>query len=123
VQSVNQESGSAICELQRTIQGCLTALEMSGVQTENWDGLLVYIGSSKLPKLTLSLWEQSLHNRAEIPTWQELNAFLAERHRTLEALDDLRPSGFSQSLPSASKNKFLGKRKTILSAHVNDFYR
>jgi len=31
VQSVNQENGSAIRELQRTIQGCLTALEMSGI--------------------------------------------------------------------------------------------
>jgi len=40
-QSVNQESGSAIRELQRTIQGCLTASEMSGIETENWDCLLV----------------------------------------------------------------------------------
>jgi len=68
VKSVNQESGSAIRELQRTIQGCLTTLEMSGIETENWDCLLVYMCSSKLPKLTLSLWEQSLHNKAEIPT-------------------------------------------------------
>jgi len=102
VQSVNQESGSAIRELQRTIQGCLTALEMSAIETENLDCLLVYMCSSKLPKLTISLWEQSLHNKAEIPTWQELNAFLTERHRTLEAIDDVRPSGSSQSLPKTS---------------------
>jgi len=55
--------------------------------------------SSKLAKLTLSLWEQYLHNKAEIPTWQDLNAFLMERHRTLE---DVRPSGSSQSLPKTS---------------------
>jgi len=91
VQSFNQESGSAIRELQRTLQGCLTALEMSGTRTENWDCLLVYICASKLPKLTLSLWEQSLHKKAEVPTWQELNAFLTERHRTLEAIDEVRP--------------------------------
>jgi len=36
VQSVNQESGSAIRELQRTIQGCLTAFDRSGIQTEWW---------------------------------------------------------------------------------------
>jgi len=62
--------------------------------------------------LTLSLWEQSLHNKAEISTRQDLNAFRTERHRTLEAIDDVRPSGLSQSLPntsapSASKNKVL----------------
>jgi len=55
VQAVNQESGSAIRELQSTIQGCLTSLKMPGTQTENWDCLLVYMWSSKLPKLTLFL--------------------------------------------------------------------
>jgi len=102
VQSVNQESGSAFHELQRTIQGCLTALEMSGIQAENWDCLLVYMCFSKLPKLTLFLWEQSLHNKAHIPTWQELNAFLTQRHRILEAIDGVRPSGSSQSLLKTS---------------------
>jgi len=56
---------------------------MPGIQTESWDCLLVYMCSSKLSKLTLSLREQSLHNKAEIPMWQELNAFLTERRRTL----------------------------------------
>jgi len=64
--------------------------------------------STKLAKLTLSLWEQSLHNKAEIPSWQGLNSFRMERHRTLEAIVDVRPSGSSQSMPiSASKNKFV----------------
>jgi len=56
MQSVNQKSGSAFRELQNTIQSYLTALKMSGTQTENCDS-----------------------NNAEIPTWQELNAFLTER--------------------------------------------
>ncbi|XP_070068068.1 uncharacterized protein [Drosophila takahashii] len=110
VPSVTQESGSALKELQSTIQGCLTALEMSGIQVETWDCLLVYMCSSKLPKLTLSLWEQSLHNKAEIPTWYELNVFLTERHRTLEAIDDVRPSGSSQAQPRASTSNSASRR-------------
>ncbi|KAH8366870.1 hypothetical protein KR084_011913, partial [Drosophila pseudotakahashii] len=55
VQSMAQESGAALKELQHTIQGCLTALELSSIQIENWDPILVYICSTKLPKLTLSL--------------------------------------------------------------------
>ncbi|XP_070068113.1 uncharacterized protein [Drosophila takahashii] len=110
VPSVTQESGSALKELQSTIQGCLTALEMSGIQVETWDCLLVYMCSSKLPKLTLSLWEQSLHNKAEIPTWHELNVFLTERHRTLEAIDDVRPSGSSQAQPRASTSNSASRR-------------
>ncbi|XP_070075699.1 uncharacterized protein [Drosophila takahashii] len=110
VPSVTQESGSALKELQSTIQGCLTALEMSGIQVETWDCLLVYMCSSKLPKLTLSLWEQSLHNKAEIPTWHELNVFLTERNRTLEAIDDVRPSGSSQAQPRASTSNSASRR-------------
>jgi len=68
VQSVNQESGSAIRELHRTIQGCLTALEMSGIEIENWDCLFVYMCSSKLPKLTLSFWEHSLVGADVLPS-------------------------------------------------------
>ncbi|KAH8373701.1 hypothetical protein KR200_000576, partial [Drosophila serrata] len=65
--------------------------EMSLIQVEAWDCILVYMVSFKLPNITLSLWEQSIHNKAEIPTWRELDAFLTERHRTLEAIDDVRP--------------------------------
>ncbi|XP_070144614.1 uncharacterized protein [Drosophila kikkawai] len=104
IQAVPQESGAALKELQGTVQSCLTALEMSSIQTEAWDCLLVYLVSLKLPKITLSMWEQSIHNKAEIPTWSELDAFLTERHRTLEAIDDIRPSSSWQfpSRPTAA---------------------
>ncbi|KAH8315503.1 hypothetical protein KR074_004723, partial [Drosophila pseudoananassae] len=93
------ESGVALKELQATIQSCLTALEMSSINVQAWDCLLVFMISSKLPKVTLSMWEQSVHNKAEIPTWKELDNFLTERHRTLEAIDDVRPSGSMQFPP------------------------
>ncbi|XP_070142322.1 uncharacterized protein [Drosophila kikkawai] len=99
IQAVPQESGSALKDLQGTVQSCLTALEMSSIQIEAWDCLLVYMVSLKLPKITLSMWEQSIHNKAEIPTWNELDSFLTERHRTLEAIDDIRPSNSGQIPP------------------------
>ncbi|KAH8234488.1 hypothetical protein KR038_012118, partial [Drosophila bunnanda] len=99
------ESGGALKELQGTIQNCLTALEMSSIQVEGWDSLLVYMISFKLPKVTLSLWEQSLHNKSDIPTWKELDAFLTERYRTLEAIDDVTPAGSVHFQPrSATKS-------------------
>ncbi|KAH8355799.1 hypothetical protein KR200_005276, partial [Drosophila serrata] len=55
IQAVPQESGVALKELQGTIRSCLTALKMSSIQIEAWDCLLVYMVSSKLPKVTLSL--------------------------------------------------------------------
>ncbi|KAH8265132.1 hypothetical protein KR038_008132, partial [Drosophila bunnanda] len=69
------------------------------------DSLLVYMISSKLPKLPLSLWEQSIHNKANISTWKELDAFLTERHRTLEAIDYATPAGSGHFQPrSATKS-------------------
>ncbi|XP_070144645.1 uncharacterized protein [Drosophila kikkawai] len=100
--AVPQESGAALKELQGTIQSCLTALSMSSIQVKAWDCLLVYMVSTKLPKTTLSMWEQSVHNKAEIPTWNELNSFLTERHRTLEAIDDIRPSSSGQFPPRST---------------------
>ncbi|XP_041564470.1 uncharacterized protein LOC121467202 [Drosophila elegans] len=41
--------------------------------------------------MTLSLWEQSLSSKSDIPTWDEMNTFLSERYRTLEAIEDMKP--------------------------------
>ncbi|XP_070144621.1 uncharacterized protein [Drosophila kikkawai] len=90
--SISQESGHALKELQSTIQGCLTALAHSQISTDNWDCLLVFLCASKLPKVTLSLWEQSLTSKSDIPAWEEMNTFLSERYRTLEAIEDLKPT-------------------------------
>ncbi|KAH8357527.1 hypothetical protein KR084_006802, partial [Drosophila pseudotakahashii] len=79
--SIAHETGAASKELQRT------SLQFSGINIENWEPILVYMCSTKLPKLMLTLWEQSIQNKAEIPTWLELNSFLPKRHRTLEAVD------------------------------------
>ncbi|KAH8241709.1 hypothetical protein KR032_003138, partial [Drosophila birchii] len=99
MQSAVQESSAALKELQETIRNCLTALKLSGLSTENWDCLLVYLCSIKLPKLTLALWEQSIPEKTEIPTWQDLDSFLTERHRTLESIDSIQTPTFS-SRPS-----------------------
>ncbi|BFF99867.1 uncharacterized protein DMAD_00005 [Drosophila madeirensis] len=54
---IQNESGAALKELQSAIQGCLTALEHSEVPIDNRfaDGVLVFLVSSKLTQVTLSL--------------------------------------------------------------------
>jgi len=44
--TAHQESVSVICGLQNTTQGCLTALKLSRIYTEDWDCLFVYMCSS-----------------------------------------------------------------------------
>jgi len=97
------ESGVALKELQSTIQGCLVAFRHSSISTESRDCVLVFLCSSKLPKLTLSLWEQSLFDKSEIPKWEETNKLLSKRYRTLEAIEDIKPSTstYFKSTPTA----------------------
>ncbi|XP_070144619.1 uncharacterized protein [Drosophila kikkawai] len=95
--SVAQECGQSLKHLVNTIQGCLTALQIARVETTNWDCLLVFLCSSELPKLTLSLWEQSLLSKSEIPLWAEFQVFLKDRHRTLEAIEEFKPNASVQS--------------------------
>lgn len=121
---ITSESGAALKELQGTIQGCLTALTHSQISIENWDCLLVFLCSTKLPKLTLSLWEQSLTKKAEIPSWAEMNTFLSERYRTLEAIEDVKASNKPQSssstkAPSRPSNPSNPRKINTFEAKVN----
>ncbi|XP_051858132.1 uncharacterized protein LOC127565087 [Drosophila albomicans] len=113
--AIGQESGAAIQELQSTIQGCLTALEHSKINTENWDCILVFLCSSRLPKLTLSLWEQSIQNKSDVPTWADMNAFLLERYRTLEAIAEVSASTSAPTVPRASR------KEAPVAKQVNSF--
>lgn len=117
--NIPHESGAAIKNLQSTIQSCLTALEISKVKTENWDCLLVFLCSSKLPKLTLSLWEQSLHGKTDIVSWAGLDSFLQERYRTLEAIEDIKPSSTAQTFQKSKKDTVPPKRIQSFENKVN----
>ncbi|XP_060665447.1 uncharacterized protein LOC132797712 [Drosophila nasuta] len=113
--AIGQESGFSIQEMQSTIQECLTAVEHSKIDTENWDCILVFLCSSRLPKLTLSLWEQSIQNKSDIPTWVDMNAFLLERYRTLEAIAEVSSGTNAPTVPRASP------KKAPVSRQVNSF--
>ncbi|XP_051864225.1 uncharacterized protein LOC127566245 [Drosophila albomicans] len=118
--TVTQESRAAIKELQSTIQRCLTALEHSDISVCSpfADCILVFLCSSKLPKLTLSLWEQSLVDKAKIPAWQDMSTFLNERYRTLEAIEDVKQTANSQIATAGPSRPQNSKRVNSFEARV-----
>ncbi|XP_041450162.1 uncharacterized protein LOC121404571 [Drosophila obscura] len=83
----------ALKELHRSVHKCLTTLQHSEVSTDSCfaDGVLVYLITDKLPKATVKLWEQSVPNKFEVPTWRAMNKFLGERYLSLEATEDGHP--------------------------------
>ncbi|XP_051864343.1 uncharacterized protein LOC127566356 [Drosophila albomicans] len=118
--TVTQESGAAIKELQSTIQRCLTALEHSDISVCSpfADCILVFLCSSKLPKLTLSLWEQSLVDKAKIPAWQDMSTFLNERYRTLKAIENVKQTANSQIATAGPSRPQNSKQVNSFEARV-----
>ena len=101
--NVQTENSEQLQRLQTTINNCLSALHSQGVSTDSWDPILVYICSSKLPETTLSLWEQSLASRKELPSWSQMNDFLTSRYEVVERLNRLHPSQ-NKPKPVATQN-------------------
>ena len=67
---------------------------------------MIFLCSMRLPELTLSLWEESMRNKTEIPRWEDFDTFLTGRYQTLETVSDFRSSHLDPMIPfiSASTN-------------------
>ncbi|XP_043865316.1 uncharacterized protein LOC122757417 [Drosophila mojavensis] len=84
---VTKESGAALRELHGNIHRCVTAIAQAQISTENWDCILVFLCTSKLPEHTRSLWEHSLTRKSDIPAWKDVSLFISEHARALEAME------------------------------------
>ncbi|XP_075162717.1 uncharacterized protein LOC142235346 [Haematobia irritans] len=111
---ISSESSEALQKIQTTINDCLAALKTHNISTKDWDPILVYLCSSKLPHETLSLWEQSLHTHKELPTWSQMDSFLSNRYEIVERLDSIHGPKSSPTKRSAEVNSF----KTEGIAHL-----
>uniref|UniRef100_A0A1I8M9U0 Ionotropic glutamate receptor C-terminal domain-containing protein n=1 Tax=Musca domestica TaxID=7370 RepID=A0A1I8M9U0_MUSDO len=66
------------------------------VNTEIWDPTLVFLCLQGLPKITQTLWEQSVKDKSSLSSWKDLDAFFTERICTLMCLHDMRATGQSK---------------------------
>ena len=88
--NIHTESGEAIKRLQNAINNSISALKIHDIDVTNWDCILIFLCSTRLPKLTLSLWEQSVRSKTEIPRSEDFSTFLTGRYQTLEKVSDFR---------------------------------
>ncbi|XP_075152891.1 uncharacterized protein LOC142226662 [Haematobia irritans] len=89
LKSISSESSESLQKIQSTINDCLAALKAQEISTGDWDPILVFLCSTKLPHETLSLWEQSLKSHKELPKWSEMDQFLSDRYEIVERLDTI----------------------------------
>ena len=78
--------------LQNSIDNAISALKLHSIDIANWDCILIYQCSTRLSQLTLSLWEDSVKYKTEIPNWEDFDNFIRERYQTLETVSDFRSS-------------------------------
>ncbi|XP_049317676.1 uncharacterized protein LOC125780110 [Bactrocera dorsalis] len=105
--SIDKECSSSIKWLQREINSCISCLTANKVDIGNWDPIIIRICSKRLPQATLALWEQSVKNKTKTSKWEELDNFLTDRYRDLEAIERARKSSNSAKPVSApTPNKY-----------------
>lgn len=90
LQMVQTENSKAIRQLQRGINDSLSIFKTYQIDVKNWDPILVYHCTSKLPDETLKSWEASLPDHKELPTWKQLDDFLSKRVDMLESFFNMR---------------------------------
>lgn len=80
------ETSKELRELLDVIQESLEALKNMQVDTTSWDPMLVVLVKRKLPFKTREEWEKELKPE-DVPTYEQLIAFLEKRFRTVESLE------------------------------------
>ncbi|XP_075151218.1 uncharacterized protein LOC142225329 [Haematobia irritans] len=116
--TVSAESSDDIKCLQRDINSCISSLKMYDIDVSSWDAIFVYVCSTKLPRTTLSLWEQSIKNKKDLSKWEDLDCFLSSRYQTLETISEINAPSSSDKSHSNSKKPNLPLNKKVNSNHA-----
>ncbi|XP_052753688.1 uncharacterized protein LOC128201267 [Galleria mellonella] len=97
------ESTKGLKELLDTTSQCLDSLKNLNICISNWDAILVYVIVGKLDSESHKLWEQSLGNSTEIPTYADLASFLENRFRILEMISSTQVKELSKKIYTPQK--------------------
>ncbi|XP_075150927.1 uncharacterized protein LOC142225036 [Haematobia irritans] len=117
LENISTETTDSIKLLQSTVNGVISSLKLYQVDVRTWDPIFVYICCTKLPEVTLTLWEQSVKSKTECPPWGELDCFLTTRFQTLETVCDL--STASASVKVFTGNKVSAKSSIQKRSHIS----
>ena len=98
------EDSKTLQSIHSTVCDVLQGLKSLSINIECCDIFIVFLVRSKLPKETLSLWEQSLQNHRCIIKWSQLEDFLKDRYEAVERINSMETMKHRMSLPNAITN-------------------
>lgn len=75
IPATTNEDSESVRKIQSSVNDSLATLRTLGVEVESWDPILIRLISTKLPEITLALWEQSLASPRELPKWSQMSQF------------------------------------------------
>ncbi|KAJ8980329.1 hypothetical protein NQ317_008037, partial [Molorchus minor] len=105
-----RESHSELRKLYDTFTKSLRSLKTLGQPTDNWDTLIIHMLTSKFDNVTRRDWE-SYKLQDELPTMQDINAFLKNKCDILEKLELNKSEKCNKQLDVNSRFKEINKRK------------
>ncbi|XP_075157511.1 uncharacterized protein LOC142230768 [Haematobia irritans] len=114
--NVSVDSSQSVQKLQRTVNSCIQTLETLGIEVKEWDPILIYLCSSKLPRPFLEEFENSLEDCKTLPTWNRFELFLTHKFKTLESVVNIKPI-FNKT----NQNKVDNKYRPEKGKFVNSF--
>ncbi|XP_054746522.1 uncharacterized protein LOC129251187 [Anastrepha obliqua] len=98
--TAQKESASALRSLLDGVTSSIRALQHLGRPVEQWDDWLIFTTIHKLDPITRKAWELSLKSNDSVPTFRELEEFLASRTQSLEIVQS-----FTEDKPHPSSKR------------------
>lgn len=99
-----KENAADLLKLLNRTSSTLLALRNLKRPVEHWDDWIVFIVTKKFDAETRKIWEQEHCSGADFPTWNELETFIENRIRTLNAIGSMKTSSQSGHGLTSTRN-------------------
>ncbi|XP_075170131.1 uncharacterized protein LOC142242439, partial [Haematobia irritans] len=99
IPAAKTENSESLQKIHSTVNDCLCTLRSLGIIVDDWDPILIYLVSTKLPEETISQWEQSLRSHRDLPSWSKMDEFLINRFEVVERITSFKSARDCHSLP------------------------
>ncbi|XP_029157828.1 uncharacterized protein LOC114930257 [Nylanderia fulva] len=93
----------------------IQALKNLGRPVIHWDDVLVFLVSQKLDKASRKAWELKLSDTVEFPSYSELDKFLENRIRALEAILSMKTNNAAESTTVKTKARSVAAHATTIT--------
>ncbi|CAH2004051.1 unnamed protein product [Acanthoscelides obtectus] len=116
IEKIMRESASELRKIIDTLSKHLRSIVQLGQPIDNWDALIIFIVTSKLPKVTNQDWEKQ-NKKFRGPTIEKFREFLIDRADFLQTIESKNQEKAAEKFES--KHNRIGQTRGLLSANAS----